>query len=136
MDNAERTIQRRIWLCIANSVAYAAWQGLQLSYFAPAGWATPLSLLGALVWAVTLVVLLAPLFQKRERWLSDERMSRNALRAMAAGYWCMLIATAVLLPLSFLASLNVIDIARAFAIVGVASPVFAFAMLERFDDRA
>ena len=136
MDNADEYIQRRVWLCIANSVSYAVWQGLQFGIFERAPLATPVSLLGALVWVITLVMLLAPLVQKRGAGGGDERIARNGLRAMAAGYWCMVVAVALFVPLSIFAQLGLIDLARAFAIVAVASPVFAFALLERIDDRA
>jgi hypothetical protein len=62
-------------------------------------------------------------------------MARNSLRATAAGYWTLLIAIGVLFPVTLLLPMVGIDIARLLAIVGVATPGLAFALMEARDAR-
>jgi uncharacterized iron-regulated membrane protein len=139
MDLAERALQRQIALTILNSAAYAVWQGAQLTFFSDTPNAGLISLIGAALWVVSLVMILVPIvsyLRKRKAvGETDERMARNSLRAVAAGYWTMLIAVGVLFPVSLLLPVVGIDVARILAIVAVATPGAAFAILEARDAR-
>jgi hypothetical protein len=137
MEQAEIRIQRRIWLLLLNLGAYAVWQGAQLSFIAKLPHATPASLIGALVWFITLVMALQPLLNARARaaWKHDERMAHNRLMAIAAGFWALVLGVATAAPIAFWFAATTLDIVRLLAIIAVAGPVIAFAALEGRDGR-
>lgn len=138
MDRIERLTRRQIWLCIVNALGYATWLGAQLSFFGESVAATGVSLAGWAVWATSLVVLLWPLVHARLRRCTihgDERIARNGNRSMIAAYWCLVVAAAVLLALARWLDIAASDVALIFCIVAVATPVFAFAVLEAMDGR-
>jgi hypothetical protein len=94
-------------------------------------------LAGWLIWLVTLAMVLWPLWDKRVRhnWSADERMARNRLMAMVVGYWCMILGLVGAGAFAIFTGASVLDLVRMLAIVAVAAPVLAVAVLEAADGR-
>lgn len=90
------------------------------------GW---LAIAGMVIWALALILLLGP-------WLlggtlNDELVQANRRKALAFGYVAMLMTSLAFFGLSIAGEVSGTEAAHLIFAVGIAAPMFGFAVLER-----
>jgi ABC-type spermidine/putrescine transport system permease subunit I len=138
MSSADLLAARRRRLLVVNAFAFGTWQvalyGPNLAGKALAPVLITIGLLGFAAWAGSLfLVLRRPADPRTSRVLDDELTRQNAGRSFQFGYWALLLTAACALPLAMFVDLPTTAVLRALVIVGVASPILRFVVLERPD---
>ena len=139
MEKIERLAQRRRILLMVSAGAFLAWQIPLMDSFSQwqAGSASLISLAGFLIWAAALIAVFvwgraAGVRDPDARAaLEDELTQANRARAFSFAYWVMLVGAAGLLALSQFQPVTATEVAHIIVVLGVAAPLFRFALLER-----
>jgi len=138
MDSADLLAAKRRRQLVVNAIAFAVWQvclyGPHLAGEALAPVLITLGILGFAAWAGSLLLLLRRTADWRtSRMLDDELTRQNAGRSFQFGYWVLLIAAACALSVAMFVTLPAVAVLRVLVIVGVATPILRFVVLERPD---
>lgn len=139
-DEVEKYSRRRRRLLIGMALAFIVWQvagfGIVDDF---AGGDRRLvryvSLAAFFFWAGVLVYLVSAKAMRgasasTRTALNDELVRANRARAFTAGYWSMLIVTALVFAVSLFIAIPAHEAVQLVLITGVVAPMFAFAWLE------
>lgn len=139
MPSIETYSRRRVLLLLLNAIAFCVWQVTQLSPVADAFRTAPLAYVAPvsiLVWFGTLLGLVVkPAARRMRDQLEDELTQHNRRTAFTWAYWAVMLATAAGLVLASQRAVPAIDIVRAILMIGVATPLVRFALMESADAR-